>query len=147
MGLFTKKIGPVFLKDNSSAKDQLAKMEDLCSKLTGEDKKALEKECKLLEYGIKGEEAIAYELRNSGIDMFILQDVCLGDEDTAQIDFLIVARKCCYILECKNLYGDIIIEGDVFKRRLGSKQFEGIYSPVTQNQRHLEKIKQIVFEI
>ena len=146
MGLFTKKIGSVFLKDNSSAKDQLVKMQDLCGKLIGEDKKALERECKLLDYGIKGEEAIAYELRNSGIDMFILQDICLGDVDTAQIDFFIVARKCNYILECKNLYGDICIEGDVFKRRLGSKQFEGIYSPVTQNQRHLERTKEVRIE-
>ena len=146
MGLFTKKIGPVFLKEDSSAKGQLAKMEELCDKLTGDDKKSLEKECKLLDYGIKGEDAIAYELRNSGIDMFIMQDLCFGDEDSAQIDFLLVTRKCCYVLECKNLYGDICIDGDVFKRRLGTKHFEGIYSPVTQNQRHLEKLKQIRLE-
>ncbi len=146
MGLFTKKIGPVFLKEDSRAKTQLAKMEELCDKLTGDARKSLEKECKLLDYGIKGEDAIAYELRNSGIDMFIMQDLCFGDDDSAQIDFLLVTRKCCYVLECKNLYGDICIDGDVFKRRLGTKHFEGIYSPVTQNQRHLEKLKQIRLE-
>ena len=44
MGLFTKKIGPVFLKEDSSSKEQLAKMEELCDKLTGDDKNFLEKE-------------------------------------------------------------------------------------------------------
>ncbi len=44
MGLFTKNIGPVFLKEDSSSKEQLAKMEELCDKLSGDDKKSLERE-------------------------------------------------------------------------------------------------------
>ncbi|WP_300765721.1 topoisomerase DNA-binding C4 zinc finger domain-containing protein, partial [uncultured Bifidobacterium sp.] len=63
----------------------------------------------------------------------------------AQIDVLVVARKLVYVIECKNLYGDIEIteEGD-FVRLLSRGHYrrrEGIYSPITQNQRHLELIK------
>ena len=42
------------------------------------------------------------------MDMYILQDICIQHEDlSAQIDYLIVTRKRIYIIECKNLIGDI----------------------------------------
>jgi superfamily II DNA helicase RecQ len=53
----------------------------------------------------------------------------------------------CFVIECKNLYGDVEINnaGD-FIRTIefgGRKKKEGIYSPITQNQRHLELMKKI----
>lgn len=66
---------------------------------------------------------------------------------SAQIDYMIFTRKRTYIIECKNLIGDITIDSDgnfVRKYELFGKQIkEGIYSPITQNERHLEVIKQI----
>jgi superfamily II DNA helicase RecQ len=66
---------------------------------------------------------------------------------SAQIDYLVFTKKICFVIECKNLYGDIEINssGD-FIRTIefgGKKKKEGIYSPITQNQRHLELIKKI----
>lgn len=48
------------------------------------------------------------------------------------------------MLECKNLYGDISVNarGD-FVRSFGGRRREGIYSPITQNQRHLGLMKRI----
>ena len=110
--------------------------------------KQLEQEIKYVEAGIFGENTIKYELRNSHIPMFVLHDLFLKyGELSAQIDFLIVTRKHQYIIECKNLYGDIEINsaGDFVRTfsfgRLKKK--EGIYSPITQNKRHMELIKQI----
>lgn len=148
MGLFDKIKEPVFLKEDSSAETQLLAFQDLAKTTTGALAEQLEQETKCVEAGIFGENAIKYELRNSHIPMFVLHDLYLEHEGlSAQIDFVIVTRKHQYIVECKNLYGDIEITstGD-FVRTVSFghyKKKEGIYSPITQNKRHLELIKQI----
>lgn len=148
MGLFTKSIGPIFLKDSNRAKDYIDRLKALEEKSSGGLKEEIEKQIAFAEYGIKGEENIAFELKNSGIDMYILQDICLEHGGlTAQIDYLIVTRKRAYILECKNLIGDIEVNsaGDFIRTYLlkGRKVKEGIYSPITQNVRHLQIIKEV----
>lgn len=148
MGLFTKAIGPVFLKSSNQAADYIQNLKTLQGKCTGELKEEIEKQITIAEYGIKGEESIAFELKNSGTDMYILQDICLEHgELSAQIDYLIVTRKRTYIIECKNLIGDIEINnaGDFIRtyQLKGRKIREGIYSPITQNIRHLQIIKAV----
>lgn len=58
-----------------------------------------------------------------------------------------VTKKICFIIECKNLYGNIEISnaGDFVRTTefVGKKKKEGIYSPITQNQRHIELLKKI----
>lgn len=148
MGLFDKIKEPVFLKEDSSAETQLLAFQELAKTATGALAEQLEQEIKCVEAGIFGENTIKYELRNSHIPMFVLHDIYLEHEGlSAQIDFFIVTRKHQYIVECKNLYGDIEITstGD-FVRTVSFgryKKKEGIYSPITQNKRHLELIKQI----
>lgn len=60
---------------------------------------------------------------------------------------MIVTRKQTFVPECKNLYGNIEINntGDFIRTiTYGHRsKKEGIYSPITQNCRHLELIKQI----
>lgn len=80
--------------------------------------------------------------------MYILHDVYLEDGDiSAQIDYLVFTKKICFVIECKNLYGDIEINsaGDFIRTTdfRGRKKKEGIYSPLTQNQRHLELMKKL----
>lgn len=151
MGLFNKMKEPVFLKDGSDLCEQLEKLKTLEPELDENGQEKLRQDMKCLEYGIQGENTIAYELKNSHMPMYILHDIYLEDgELSAQIDYLVITRKLCFALECKNLYGDIEINssGD-FIRTIeigGRKKKEGIYSPVTQNQRHLELIKKIKTE-
>lgn len=145
MGLFDKIKEPVILKESSIAKEQLSQLEQLLSATTDSKRKSLiESDISALKSGIYGEETILFELKNSHIPMFVLHDLYLVHEQlSAQIDFLIVTRKRIFVVECKNLYGNITINnyGD-FIRVIGNKK-EGIYSPVTQCTRHLELIKQI----
>lgn len=148
MGFFTKAIGPVFLKSNNQAQDYIQKLKVLQVKCSGELREEIEKQIAIAEHGIKGEESIAFELKNSGMDMYVLKDIYLENgELSAQIDYLIVTRKRTYILECKNLIGDIEINnsGDFIRtyQLKGKKLREGIYSPVTQNIRHLQMIKSV----
>lgn len=149
MALFQKKIGPVFLKEDSEAASFIAKMQELESRTTDlELKKEIQKEIKLASYGEFGEKSISFELKNSGMDMYILHDIYLEHDGlSAQIDYIVVTRKLIFIIECKNLIGNIEIDnqGNFIRtyELFGKKVKEGIYSPITQNQRHLEVLKNV----
>lgn len=138
MGLFNKLSEPVFLKESSSAQEQLEKLKELEPSLNEEGQAKLQQDMKYIKYGIEGERNIIFELKNSHMPMYIIHDLYLRDGDlTSQIDFLVVTRKLCFVIECKNLYGDIEIDSQgAFVRSFdGQRKKEGIYSPITQNQR------------
>lgn len=146
MELFQKRIGPVFLKEDSDAESFIAKMNALAIKSEGQIKKEIETETKLATYGLFGEKNIAFELKNSDIDMYILHDLYLEHNNMqAQIDYLIITRKRIYVIECKNLIGNIEIDnsGNFIRtyELFGKKIKEGLYSPITQNERHRLVIK------
>lgn len=148
MGIFDKIKEPVFLKDDSSAVTQLTSLQELAKAATGQLAEQLDLEIKCLNAGIYGEETIRFELQNSHIPMFVLHDLYLEHGDlSAQIDYLIITRKNIYVLECKNLFGNIEINsnGDFIRTISFGRHTkkEGLYSPITQNRRHLELIKQI----
>lgn len=148
MGFFNNMKEPVFLKESSNAKEQLKLLKDLEPHLNAEGIKILKQDIKNIEYGITGEKKIEFELKNSHMPMYVLHDIYLEDDDlSAQIDYLVFTKKLCFIIESKNLYGNIEINnaGDFirmteFNRR---KKKEGIYSPITQNQRHMDLMKKI----
>jgi hypothetical protein len=148
MALFNRMKEPVFLKESSNTEAQLEKLKALEPLLNPEGQAIIKQDIKNLEYGIAGEKNIAFELKNSHMPMYILHDIYLEDRDlSAQIDYLVFTRKICFVVECKNLYGDIEINsaGDFIRTTEfgGKRKKEGIYSPITQNQRHLELMKKI----
>ncbi|WP_246615320.1 nuclease-related domain-containing protein [Clostridium thailandense] len=110
MGLFNRMKEPVFLKEGSDAEVQLEKLKALEPLLNAEGKNIIKQDIKCLEYGIAGEKSITFELKNSHMPMYILHDIYLKDGDlSAQIDYLVFTKKICFVIECKNLYGDIEI--------------------------------------
>lgn len=148
MGLFNSMREPVFLKESSNAQVQLDEFKKIRNLLNEEGKKLIDKEIRQLEYGLIGEQNIAFELKNSHMPMYILHDICFSDgELEAQIDYLVFTRKLCFVIECKNLYGNIEIDNNgnfIRYMKLGGKyNREGIYSPITQNKRHIELMNKI----
>ena len=148
MGFFDKITEPIFVKEDSEAEKQLAALREIQSRLSGEGTEALEQEIKMVEAGIFGEKQIKFELENSHIPMYVFHDLYLEHNGlTAQIDYLVITKKHIYVIECKNLYGNIEIDNKGgFIRSFSYKNKtmkEGIYSPITQNIRHLELIKAI----
>lgn len=149
MALFQKKIGPVFLKEESDAARFISKMQELENRVVDPKRKAeIQKQIKLAAYGEYGEKNISFELKNSGMDMYVIHDIYLEYGDlSAQIDYLVITRQYVYLIECKNLIGNIEIDnqGNFIRtyELCGKKIKEGIYSPITQNQRHLEVLKQV----
>jgi len=82
--------------------------------------------------------------------MLCLHEIKIEYEDyIAQLDFVIISNKYMAILETKKLNGDITInrDGDFIRtiRTKGGKVIkEGIYSPVSQNQRHINIVKNLL---
>ncbi len=148
MGLFEKMKEPAFLKRDSSAGEQLAALQGLRETASPALQEQIDRDIRTLQAGIAGEKNILFELENSHLPMFVLHDLNLEfDGQRAQIDFLLITRRRNYVVECKNLYGNIEIgSGGDFVRTLSygrHLQKEGIYSPITQNQRHLDLIFQL----
>ncbi len=146
--LFGKEKDPVFLKETSSAEKQLAELMELSATAKGRLKEEIEQEIRNVKAGIAGEENIIFELKNSHIPMYVLRDIYLEYEDyTAQIDFIVVTSKLIFILECKNMYGNIEVDNKGAFTRIveygGKKHREGIYSPITQNERHLSLLRKM----
>ncbi|MGB4587842.1 MAG: HRDC domain-containing protein [Clostridiaceae bacterium] len=148
MGFFNKLGGPILYKDSNEMKNQLESLENLEEQASDEIKKLIAQDIRLLQYGDIGEENVQFELMNSFMPMLVLRDLQLEFEDlTAQIDFIVITRKVVFVIECKNLFGNIEVNnaGDFIRTlQFGSKKIqEGIYSPITQNRRHLEILKAI----
>ncbi len=148
MSIFSKLDGPVFVKDDSDAEKTLEVLKSLKDSGKYEGNEELEKDIINVLAGISGEKQIRFELENSHMPMYVIHDLFLEHNGLkAQIDYMVITRKCIFVLECKNLYGNIEINnnGDFIRSvNYGGKTVkEGIYSPITQNQRHMELIKEI----
>lgn len=146
MELFNKFRNTVFYKDASDLEKQLNELKSIRDRI--ENKEEIDKDIKLLEYGIAGEKEIAFELKNANIGMYVLHDVTFEhDGNKAQIDYLILTRGRFYIVECKNLYGNITVDGNgQFYREYeydGKRIKEGMYSPYTQAVRHKDLMEKI----
>ena len=152
MGIFSSgQSGPVFIKETSSTDDRLRQLEEIRDSLPPEKRSGVEKDIKLLSAGRFGEENILFELKNSHLPLYVIRDLYLEHQGlTAQIDFLILTPKRNFVVECKNLIGNIEINerGDFIRTFHSGKQFwkEGIYSPLTQNRRHLNLLREIGME-
>ncbi|MCL2283571.1 MAG: NERD domain-containing protein [Fibromonadales bacterium] len=150
LGLFEEKMAePVILKENSSLDEQLKQLTEFSQKpLPADIREQVEQEIRRIKTGIAGENKLLFELKNSHIPMFVLRDLCIEEEDlSAQIDFFVITKKLLFVIECKSLYGNIEIDskGDFIRTMHFGKYFkkERIYSPITQNERHMELIRQV----
>lgn len=133
----------VFLKEDSNLEKQLEELKELQK---NNNSSSLAKDIKLLEWGIKGENAIAYELKCANLGLYVLRDITLPYENLkAQIDFVVISKGFIYLIECKNLIGDIYVDNKgEFQREYelaGKKIKEAIYSPYTQAVRHKDILK------
>lgn len=146
MELFKKFNKTVFYKKHSDLELQVEALQKLQKEYP--DNIQLSLRLKTAELGLKGEQEIEFELKNSDIGMYVLHDVNLKIDDiSAQIDYIVIAPGATYFIECKNLIGNITVnERGEFTReyKYGNKVVkEGIYSPIRQAERHVEIFKKI----
>lgn len=144
MELFSIFRDTIFLKEDSVLEKQISELKAIRDSV--KDKNKIDKEIKLLEVGLQGEKEIAFELKNANLGMYVLHDITLKYEDLkTQIDYVIITKGYTYLVECKNLIGNITVDhkGE-FQREYevnGNKYKEAIYSPYTQAIRHQQILK------
>lgn len=139
----------IILKESSDAKQYLEKLQSIRMTVMDNSRVAdkIDKEIAIAEAGIYGEESILFELKNSGMNLVVIHDLYIETEDgrSAQIDYFVITPYMNVIIECKNLFGNLEINNiGEFIRTIeykGRKYKEGIYSPITQNERHKEVYK------
>ena len=143
---------PEFIKKFDGENAQMQHLEMLLEKAVDEDvQKQIKNDIKLFRYGMIGEEKVAYELKNSHMPILVLYDLYLSFNGlNAQIDYLVIDQNFILVIECKNMVGDIEIKntGEFirhFKNSSGKYyKKEGMYSPISQNEKHVELIKDIL---
>lgn len=94
--------------------------------------------------GIEGEDELLYHLQNSYMPMYILHDIYFKNDDNGgvEIDYIVITRKLIYIIECKNYSGDLIVDRQGNFIRVKKIGYEGCDNPVSQNQKHIDFIKE-----
>lgn len=149
----TEITGPVFTKEYNKENKQITDLEKLLTTCNENSKKNIERDIKKLKYGQIGENNVYYELKNSFIPMVCLHDLRIEYKGmVAQIDFIAITSKYIHVIECKNLVGNITITKDgEFIRSIKNSygkivSTEGMYSPIVQNERHINIIKEILKE-
>mgnify|MGYP002623844119 CR=1 FL=1 len=136
----------IFLKKGGELEEQIKALKTLLEKYPKNE--ALQNELRLCEIGLQGEKEIEFELSNANIGMYVLHDVNMEYQDLkAQIDYIIITPAYTYFVECKKLIGNITIDSNGnFNREYykgNNKIKEGMYSPLSQAQRHIEIYKKI----
>lgn len=144
---------PVFYKEFIDENRQLIDLIELRDKVKSNKREYIERDIAFLKNGVQGEKNVYFELKNSFIPMICLHDVRIQDNDyVSQLDFVVITAQFIMILETKKLNGDIYInESGDFIRYIKNKdgkviKKEGIYSPITQNDRHIRIVKNMLIK-
>ena len=145
---------PVFLKEYTGMDKTVSALENLKKRTNDpEVKNSIDMDILFIKQGDQGEKNVYFELKNSFLPMYILHDVRIQHGDyNAQLDFVIITSKFICILETKKLNGDITINNQgefvrAFKNSTGKVyKKEGMYSPISQNQRHVRILQDMLLK-
>lgn len=142
-------------KNADSKAGALATLESLLARATPDKKALIDRELRIMRAGVKGEQEAAYlidfQLKNSK-NTAVIHDlrVQLGDGRVAQIDHLLIHRTLrFYILETKHFSHGVKItdEGEFLRWNDWKKTYEGIPSPIEQNERHAAVLRTLLSKL
>lgn len=142
-------------KNADSKAEAIATLEGLLARAPTDKKTMIERELRMLRAGVKGEEESAYlidfQLKGSE-KTAVIHDlrVQLGDGRVAQIDHLLIHRTLrFYILETKHFSHGVKItdEGEFLRWNDWKKTYEGMPSPIEQNERHAAVLRTLLSKL
>jgi hypothetical protein len=129
----------------------LVALESLLPRADGKQQKFIEDELRMMRAGIKGEKESAYHIdfdfRDSEITAVIHDLRLQWGGRVAQIDHLIIHRTHkFYVLETKSFSHGLKItdEGEFLRWNDWKKTYEGMPSPIEQNRRHAEVLRDVL---
>lgn len=137
--------------DKSAA---IATLELLHARADNKKQKSIEDELRMMRAGIKGEQESAYHIdfdfRDSDLTS-VIHDLRLEwGGRVAQIDHLVIHRTHkFYVLETKSFSHGLKItdEGEFLRWNEWKKTYEGMPSPIEQNRRHAEVLRDVLIRL
>lgn len=141
----------MILKQADSKAPQIEELQKLIQLAPATIKPRIEQELRILQAGMKGEKEAAYlidfDLKDSQ-KTAIIHDLRLEvNGRVAQIDHLLIHRTMTFfVLETKHFHAGIKIDddGQFLQWNSFKKTFEGMSSPLAQNERHITVLKDTV---
>lgn len=133
----------IFYKKDSETEYQKKALEKLEKEFPKNE--SIKNQIKICNLELKAEKTIERELRNSDIGMYIIEDLNFVYRDTrVQIDYIIITQGYIYLIESKNITGNIKIgEQGEFYRILNGNYTEEIDSPIKQIEKNKLLLKRI----
>ena len=136
----------IIYKENSDLQEQYNALIKLNEEYPNNEE--LQQELFIVKKGLDGENEIAYQLKKANIGMYVLRDIKIKYEDlTAQIDYVVLTPVYTYLIECKNLVGNITVneEGNFIREiNINGKTIrKGMYSPLRQVEAQREVLRKI----
>ena len=138
----------MLLKAPDDKSHQLAALERLAKLAPFARKRQIAEEMRILRAGIKGEQESAYLLDfhfKASRNTAIIHDLRLEvNGRVAQIDHLLLHRTLnIFVLETMHFTAGLKIteEGEFLRRNPSTKSYEGMASPLAQNERHIAVLK------
>jgi len=141
----------MLIKQADDHSEELAQLEQLAKSGAGDAAKQAAKDLAIRKAGLKGESESAYLIDfhyAASPNWAVIHDLRLEHNGrTAQIDHLLINRWMeCYVLESKHFNAGIkITEDGEFMRWSDYKHtFEGMPSPLLQNERHIAMLRDVM---
>lgn len=140
----------MIIKNADDKREALATLEQLLHHpgITSTQQKAIQKELSMLRSGIKGENEAAYQIDFDFKDSqysIVIHDLRLEiNGRVAQIDHLLISRGLItFVLETKHFNAGLKINdnGEFLRWNDYKKTYEGMPSPLEQNERHITVLK------
>src|ERR1051325_4382675 len=139
----------MILKEKDSIEVQLKEMElALAKPLPNRERQRLEKDLAICRAGLQGEKEAAYhidfDLKNSR-NWAVIHDLRLEwNGRVAQIDHLLIDRLLeIYVIESKSFRSKVRYANGGWER-INFNHWEGIPSPVEQNERHIAVLRELI---
>ncbi len=141
----------MLIKQSDDRNEELAQLERLAKSLSGEAAKYATRDLRNRKAGIRGEAESAYQIDfhlAASPNWAVIHDLRLEHSGrVAQIDHLLINRWMeCYVLESKHFHAAIKIteDGEFLKWSDYKKTFEGLPSPLLQNERHIAVLRDVM---
>lgn len=138
----------MLLKSTDSKEEQVANLEQKLKVARGDRRSWIEKELRNLRAGIKAENDVAYLINfdyEKSPNWAVIHDLRLEvGGRVAQIDHLLINRFLdVYVLETKSFHSGLKIneDGEFLRWNDYAKKYEGMASPLAQNERHIAVLR------
>jgi len=145
--------GEVLIKSKDGQSTSIQQLEQLLTVLVGSQRKRVEEELRILRAGEKTEKQAAYLINFDYLkskSSAIIHDLRLDvGGRVAQIDHLVMDRLMnVFVIETKSFYSGVKIndQGEFLRWNSWKKSFEGMPSPLAQNDRHISVLNE-AFEL